>query len=226
MPAHLSPYGRDDEIATRHPARISKHYQHPTSSAPSFAPSPPPPPHPSVAAWWRTVRLYTDQTGANVSAIILLGVEHSDRRYSRGRALTRLDIQSVIHDAVNTRRRPIPVNPRGGLYLVLTSADVAMQDFCVQCPGSCANSFAVPPFAIGLRKAERPPNDDVGVDGMVSVVEHELAEMASNPLVNAWYTEEDPIFPTEIADLCEGISAALPLSWQHCVLICFEIRAE
>ncbi|WOL08491.1 hypothetical protein Cni_G17244 [Canna indica] len=75
---------RDDEIVTHHPARISKHYQHPLSSAPSFIPSPsPPPPHPSVAAWWRTVRLYTDQTGANVSTTVLLGAEHSDRRYSR-----------------------------------------------------------------------------------------------------------------------------------------------
>ncbi|XP_020108695.1 protein EXORDIUM-like 3 [Ananas comosus] len=40
---------------------------------------------------------------------------------------------------------------------------------------------------------------------MVSVVAHELAEMASNPLVNAWYAGGDPCFPTEIADLCEGI---------------------
>ncbi|WOK93989.1 hypothetical protein Cni_G02690 [Canna indica] len=151
----------------------------------------------------------------------------------------------VIHDAVNARCRPIPVNPRGGLYLVLTSADVVVQDFCVQvcgfhyftflaivghtlpyvwvgnsatqCPGSCAYSFVVPPFAAGLRKAERPLNVDVGVGGMVSVVAHELAEMASNPLVNAWYAGEDPISPTEIADLCEGIFAALPLSWQCCV---------
>ncbi|RWW30390.1 hypothetical protein GW17_00005032 [Ensete ventricosum] len=190
-------------------------------------------PHPSVAAWWRTVRLYTDQTGANVSATVLLGAERSDRRYSRGRALTRLAIQSVIRDAVTARRRPIPVNPSGGLYLVLTSSDVAVQDFCMQacgfhyftfpaivgytlpyawvgnsatqCPGICAYPFAVPPFAVGLRTAERPPNGDVGVDGMVSVVAHELAEMASNPLVNAWYAGEDPCFPTEIADLCEGI---------------------
>ncbi|RRT58517.1 hypothetical protein B296_00029813 [Ensete ventricosum] len=190
-------------------------------------------PHPSVAAWWRTVRLYTDQTGANVSATVLLGAERSDRRYSHGRALSRLAIQSVIRDAVNSPRRPLPVNPRGGLYLVLTSSDVAVQDFCVQacgfhyftfpaivgytlpyawignsatqCPGICAYPFAVPPFALGPRTAERPPNGDVGVDGMVSVVAHELAEMASNPLINAWYAGEDPCFPTEIADLCEGI---------------------
>lgn len=53
--------------------------------------------------------------------------------------------------------------------------------------------------------AERPPNGDVGVDGMVNVLAHELAEMSTNPLVNAWYAGEDPEFPQEIADLCEGI---------------------
>ncbi|KAG6531893.1 protein EXORDIUM-like 3 [Zingiber officinale] len=190
-------------------------------------------PSPSVAAWWRTVRLYTDQTGANISAAVVLGAERSDRRYSHGRKLSRLAIQSVIRDAVAAPRRPLPVNPRGGLYLVLTSDDVAVQDFCLtvcgfhyftfpaivgytlpyawvgnsaaQCPGICAYPFAVPPFAVGLRTPERPPNGNVGVDGMVSVVAHELAEMASNPLVNAWYAGEDPSFPTEIADLCEGI---------------------
>uniref|UniRef100_A0A453QJJ2 Uncharacterized protein n=1 Tax=Aegilops tauschii subsp. strangulata TaxID=200361 RepID=A0A453QJJ2_AEGTS len=89
-------------------------------------------PSPSVADWWRTVRLYTDQTTANVSAVVALGQEKCDARMSRGASLTRMD-------------------------------------------------------------------------GMVSVIAHELAEMASNPLANAWYAGGDPSFPTEIADLCEGI---------------------
>lgn len=49
------------------------------------------------------------------------------------------------------------------------------------------------------------PNGDAGVDGMVSVIGHELAEVTSNPLVNAWYADEDPTAPTEIADLCVGV---------------------
>ncbi|CAI0401861.1 unnamed protein product [Linum tenue] len=40
---------------------------------------------------------------------------------------------------------------------------------------------------------------------MISVIAHELAEMSSNPLVNAWYAGDDPMNPTEIADLCLGI---------------------
>nr|POF11851.1 protein exordium-like 7 [Quercus suber] len=46
------------------------------------------------------------------------------------------------------------------------------------------------------------PNGDVGADGMISVIAHELAEVSSNPLVNAWYAGDDPTTPTEIANLC------------------------
>ena len=51
----------------------------------------------------------------------------------------------------------------------------------------------------------RPPNGDPGVDGMVIVLGHELAEMSTNPLVNAWYAGDTPTAPTEIADLCLGV---------------------
>ncbi|KAL6606579.1 hypothetical protein ACP70R_042232 [Stipagrostis hirtigluma subsp. patula] len=188
-------------------------------------------PPPSVAAWWRTVRLYTDQTSANVSAVVALGREKSDARMSRGARLSRMDIQSVVRDAVTARTRPLPVDS-SGVYLVLTSPEVAVENFCGQvcgfhyftfpsvvgytlpyawignsarrCPEVCAYPFAIPSYVPG-RKPESPPNGDVGVDGMVSVIAHELAELASNPLANAWYAGEDPSFPTEIADLCEGI---------------------
>ncbi|CAK7336746.1 unnamed protein product [Dovyalis caffra] len=40
---------------------------------------------------------------------------------------------------------------------------------------------------------------------MINVISHELAELSSNPLVNAWYAGEDPISPTEIGDFCEGL---------------------
>ncbi|KAI4384729.1 hypothetical protein MLD38_002843 [Melastoma candidum] len=141
-------------------------------------------------------------------------------------------MQSVIKSAVTATTKPLSINPRNGLYLVLTSEDVYAQDFCNNvcgyhyftfpsivgytlpyawvgnsaklCPGVCAYPFAVPDYMPGL-KPLKAPNGDVGVDGMVSVIGHELAEMASNPLANAWYAGQDPTFPVEIADLCEGI---------------------
>ena len=75
-----------------------------------------------------------------------------------------------------------------------------------QCPEVCAYPFAVPGYMAGGGPGElRPPNGDVGVDGMISVIGHELAELSSNPLINAWYAGEDPTAPTEIGDLCEGL---------------------
>ncbi|KAG4966703.1 hypothetical protein AAZX31_12G003900 [Glycine max] len=188
--------------------------------------------HPSVAGWWRTVQLYTDQTGANISKSVRLGEEKNDRFYSHGKSLTRLSIQTVIKSAITAKTRPLPINPRSGLYLLLTADDVYVQDFCTSvcgfhyftfpslvgytlpyawvgnsakfCPGQCAYPFAVPAY-IPNRKPFKSPNGDVGVDGMISVIGHEMAELATNPLANAWYAGQDPSFPVEIADLCEGI---------------------
>ncbi|KAF3655641.1 protein EXORDIUM-like 3 [Capsicum chacoense] len=187
---------------------------------------------PSVAGWWKTVQLYTDQTGANISRTVHLGAEKNDRFYSHGKSLTRLSVQSVIKSAVTARTRPLPLNPKSGVYLLLTSDDVYVQDFCQNvcgfhyftfpsivgytlpyawignsaklCPGTCAYPFSVPSYMPGF-KVVKSPNNDIGVDGMISVIAHEIAELSTNPLVNAWYAGQDPSFPVEIADLCEGI---------------------
>ncbi|KAK6145594.1 hypothetical protein DH2020_022414 [Rehmannia glutinosa] len=187
---------------------------------------------PSVSGWWKTVQLYTDQTGANISRTVHVGEQKNDRFYSHGKSLTRLSVQSVIKSAVTASTRPLPINPKSGVYLLLTSDDVYVQDFCNNicgfhyftfpsivgytlpyawvgnsaklCPGVCAYPFAVPDYIPGL-KAVKSPNGDVGVDGMISVIAHEIAELSTNPLVNAWYAGQDPVFPVEIADLCEGI---------------------
>ncbi|KAK7278382.1 hypothetical protein RJT34_23410 [Clitoria ternatea] len=189
-------------------------------------------PSPSVSDWWSTVSLYTDQTGANISRSVSIAAEYSDLRYSHGTHLTRLSVQEVILNAVQSK--PFPVDHRNGIYLVLTAEDVTMEDFCravcgfhyftfpskvgytlpyawignsgKQCPEVCAYPFAVPGYMGGGGPGRlTPPNGDVGVDGMVSVIGHELAELSSNPLVNAWYAGEDPTAPTEIGDLCEGL---------------------
>ncbi|KAI3778110.1 hypothetical protein L2E82_07142 [Cichorium intybus] len=187
---------------------------------------------PSVSGWWKTVQLYTDQTGSNISRTVRLGEEKNDRLLSHGKKLTRLSVQSVIKAAVTAKTKPLPVSPKSGLYLLLTADDVYVQDFCQNvcgfhyftfpsivgytlpyawignsgkfCPGVCAYPFAVPDYIPGL-KPMKSPNGNVGIDGMISVIAHELSELASNPLINAWYAGQDPVFPVEIADLCEGI---------------------
>ncbi|KAH7545641.1 protein EXORDIUM-like 7 [Ziziphus jujuba] len=201
--------------------------------------------HPSVSDWWSTVRLYTDQTGSNITGNLHLSGEFHDSTYSQGGYLSRLSIQSIIKNAVVPHHAgALPLNPHNGIYLVLTSSDVQVQDFCravcgfhyftfptivgvtvpyawvgysgTQCPGMCAYPFAWPDNSGKPPRSDtvsvnnnnnimRPPNGDVGADGMISVIGHELAEVFSNPLVNAWYAGEDPTAPTEIADLCMGV---------------------
>ncbi|KAG6482725.1 protein EXORDIUM-like 7 [Zingiber officinale] len=203
------------------------------------SPAPLPPP-PSVDEWWRTARLYVDQTGSNVTGSFALAGELHDSGYSHGASLSRLAMQSVIRSAVAATDR-LPMDPRDGIYLVLTSPDVEVEDFCrevcgfhyftfpaivgvtmpyawvghsgTQCPGMCAFPFALPSYMVGggggggnsSALVVGPPNGDVGADGMVSVIAHELAEMATNPLINAWYAGDDPAAPAEIADLCVGV---------------------
>lgn len=200
-----------------------------------------PAPFPSVSDWWRTVRLYTDQTNSNITGNIRLSGEFHDTSYSHGTYLTRLTIQSVIKNAATSHAQALPLNYQNGLYLVLTSSNVQVQDFCravcgfhyftfpaivgvtvpyawvgysgTQCPGLCAYPFAWPKYSgkpppstrNGANNIMGAPNGDPGVDGMISVIAHELAEVSSNPLVNAWYAGDDPSAPTEIADLCVGV---------------------
>lgn len=71
-------------------------------------------PPPSVSDWWKTVRQYTDQTGANISRTVRIGSEKNDRFYSHGKSLTRLSVQSVIRSAVSASTRPLPVNHKSG----------------------------------------------------------------------------------------------------------------
>ncbi|KAK8581063.1 hypothetical protein V6N13_144108 [Hibiscus sabdariffa] len=198
-----------------------------------------PAPRPSVAEWWTTVRLYTDQTGSNVTDTITLSGEFFDTKLSHGPRLNRMSMQAIIKNAITSQPKPLPLDPRNGYYLVLTSADVIVDEFCravcayhyftfpatvgvivpyawvgysgTQCPGMCAYPFAwpmgmsPPPSGEGGSTVMRPPNGDVGVDGMISVIAHELAESATNPLVNAWYAGNNPTAPGEIADLCLGV---------------------
>ncbi|KAI5064188.1 hypothetical protein GOP47_0020858 [Adiantum capillus-veneris] len=191
-----------------------------------------PSPSPSVRAWWSTVQLYTDQTGAHISDSLGIAAERTDL-YSHGKTLTRMTTQAVIKRSLKPYNGSLPVDARGGVYMVLTSEDVLQQDFCSaacgfhyftyssivgftlpyawignsakQCADTCAYPFAVPFYMAPTIQPLKAPNGDIGVDGMISVIGHELAEMSSNPLINAWFAGTDPEAPTEIADLCEGM---------------------
>ncbi|KAL3616733.1 Protein EXORDIUM-like 7 [Castilleja foliolosa] len=188
--------------------------------------------HPSVSDWWATVTLYNDQTNSNITKSITLSGEFHDSRYSNGTSLKRLSVQHVIRNAI--KQKKLPLDYTNGLYLVLTSGDVGMQDFCraacgfhsftfqsivgatmpyawvgysgSQCPEYCAYPFVLPKYPPPPKTMKKfgPPNGNIGIDAMINIIAHELAEASSNPLINTWYAG-DQLAPMEIADMCSGI---------------------
>lgn len=173
----------------------------------------------SVRRWWGINTLYSQYDGRKVSPIVRLRKVIYDR-YSQGTYMAE-DASGVWNVIVRQFRiGALPVDPNG-VYLVLTSKDVflgdAQQGFCrkrgycgwhsIFSYGSTAIKFGHVGNAIAqcgygcLRSFRRPstPNGNAGIDGMISIVGHELAEAATNPdTATGWMDENGE----ENADKC------------------------
>ncbi|MFS7977192.1 putative protein EXORDIUM [Helianthus anomalus] len=167
-------------------------------------------------------------------------VSHSgtgkERPFSVPRSkVTRLAVQSVISTAIRAKTNPLPTDPNGGLYLVLTSSDILVEGLCQSifgfhyftfpsilgytfpfawvgnsekmCASLCVFPFVVPKYMHGV-KALKPPNGQPGEDAMISVIGHELAELATIFLRNGWYGGNDPYFQTGVGDYVKDSMAA------------------
>lgn len=146
-------------------------------------------------------------SGSPISGNVAFAGETSDA-YSQGTRLRDSSILAIVNNAINSGRLPYDTN---GVYFVLTSSDVNEQTgFCTKYCGwhtaatsggrhlrysfvgnanRCLNACAAQ--TVG-------PNGNAGVDGMVSVVAHELEEATSDPDLNAWYDSQG----AENADKC------------------------
>ena len=139
---------------------------------------------------------------------VSLGGEYTDTG-SRGTRLSDSDIQAIVSNAISTGNLRSDTT---GLYFVLTSSNVAEKSgFCskycgwhtsgtingsdikysfVGNAGRCLSSCA--PQTIG-------PNGNAGVDGMVSVIAHELEETNTDPNPNSGWADSTG---AENADKC------------------------
>jgi hypothetical protein len=124
-------------------------------------------------------------TGGSVN-----GAETTDN-YSQGSRLRDSSILTIVNSAITSGR--LPYNP-DGVYFVLTSSDVnETSGFCSK---YCGWHTAATPSAGHVRysyvgNANRclsscaaqstSPNGNAGVDGMISVIAHELEEAVTDP---------------------------------------------
>jgi hypothetical protein len=131
-----------------------------------------------------------DAGSLSISGNVTYGGAANDS-YSRGSRLRDSDILTIINRAINNGGLPYDAN---GVYFVLTSSDVTeTSGFCTKYCGwhtagtataghvryafvgnanRCLNACA--PQTVG-------PNGNAGVDGMISVIAHELEEATTDP---------------------------------------------
>lgn len=179
--------------------------------------------NPSVATWWKTVEKYHHHVSKKTTRGLLtlsLGEQILDEGYSMGKTLTERNLKALA--------------AKGGqsyaVNVVLTSADVAVQGFCMnrcgshgscsgssgkkyayiwvgnsetQCPGQCAWPFHAPVY--GPQGSPLvAPNNDVGLDGMVINLASLLAGTATNPFGDGYY-QGPKTAPLEAGSACNGV---------------------
>ncbi|GJM86901.1 hypothetical protein PR202_ga02801 [Eleusine coracana subsp. coracana] len=183
---------------------------------------------PSVTEWWNTIdQQYLSKavqsTKPNSAGVIrktqvLLANQVSDAKCSMGKSLTSAQVSALA-----ARAKP----RKGGVALVLTAQDVAVEGFCrsrcamhgsdatarttyiwvgnsaTQCPGQCAWPFHQPMYG-----PQSPPlvapNGDVGLDGIVMNLASMLAGVVTNPFGDAYYQGSSDA-PLEAATACPGV---------------------
>jgi Phosphate-induced protein 1 conserved region len=128
--------------------------------------------------------------------------------YSQGSRLSDSKVQAIVSRAISSHNLP---SDAMGVYFVLTSSDVAESSgFCSKYCGwhtwgtisgtEIKYSFVGNASRCPSACAAQPvgPNGNAGVDGMVSVIAHELEETNTDPDLNAWYDSKG----AESADKC------------------------
>jgi hypothetical protein len=146
-------------------------------------------------------------TYPGVSGSVTLGAETTVAATGNG-SLSDNGIATIVSNAINSGA--LGPKDANGVYFVLTSSNINKSGFCSSYCGwhthgtlggtdikysfvgnanRCLNSCAAQTIS---------PNGNAGVDGMVSVVAHELEETTTDPDLNAWYDKSG----AENADKC------------------------
>ncbi|MBS1786352.1 MAG: hypothetical protein JST85_01440 [Acidobacteria bacterium] len=146
-------------------------------------------------------------SGTTITGNANFGGEYTDTG-SQGTRLTDNKVKSVVTSAIGPGKLPYNAN---GVYFLLSSSNVSESSgFCSRycgwhtygssTSGTIRYSFVgnAARCLSGCAAQSTSPNGNAGVDGMISVITHELEEATSDPNLNAWYDSSG----AENADKC------------------------
>ena len=159
---------------------------------------------------------YPDASGQAPSDIVYGGA--TGDRYSRGTMLTEADLDGIVADQLAIGEFPVDSQ---GIYLVMTSADVTIQDnnthFCVTCCNAHRsfdfNGTPIKSVFVGnpvrcphrcaaqLGTTGQTPNANFTADAMANWLAHGINATVTNPYGDAWYDDANGL---ENSEKCEG----------------------
>ncbi|HKV38008.1 MAG TPA: hypothetical protein VJX67_02255 [Blastocatellia bacterium] len=137
--------------------------------------------------------------GFTISGNVTFGGEATDTG-SQGTRLRDSSILAIVNRAINNHLLPYNAN---GVYFVLTSTNISeTSGFCsFYCGWHTAGNASAGPVRYsfvgnanrclnGCAAQTTGPNGNAGVDGMVSIVAHELEESTTDPNLDAWFDSQ------------------------------------
>jgi hypothetical protein len=157
------------------------------------------------SGYWNILTSYVEPSGAFIHNALTLAGKVDDTG-SEGNSLTDATLQKVVQKWIGNGTFPSDTN---AIYEVLSSAEVdETSGFCSSYCGfhnhmnfqgkDIKYAFIGNPVhckaqggvgnCVGLKSnVSKSPNDDPGVDAMVSIIAHESDEATSDPDLNGWY---------------------------------------
>jgi phosphate-induced protein 1 len=149
---------------------------------------------------------YTDSRGQPASSSLAFGGSVTDSWYSHGVALTETDIAAIVADQIDIYKSPrLPFDPQG-IFVVLTTADVALIDATTQRElGDCSlhghtlvdgapvryvfvgNPSRRPGTCGASPNGTHTPHGNYAADQMASWLAYSLNEVLTDPYGDAWY---------------------------------------
>jgi hypothetical protein len=187
---------------------------------------------PTVAGWWAITKGFKDAEKVSVAPTVIAGDVYDYVTYIKGKTLKVSDVEALVVDAITAGQLPLDTSglyvvltaanvavqgfcsQECGTHLYTTPVKAThnhvlpyawVGNAVKQCPGFCDWPYAQAAPGTGPNTpALKPPNSDLGIDGMIITLASLIAGAATDPYGNGYF-QGDADDPLEIAGVCGGI---------------------